>query len=198
MNLIFATNNQHKADEIKAVLPSHFTILTLKEAGIDIDISEPHPTLQENAREKAVTIFQLKKIDCFSEDTGLEVIALNGEPGVRSARYAGEDRSFQHNIEKLLHNLQGHENREAQFRTVICLLLNGREHFFEGVCKGRILAEQKGREGFGYDPVFVPDGADRTFAEMSLEEKSRYSHRSKAVAQLVLFLNNLNKTKKEI
>lgn len=198
MNLIFATNNQHKADEIKAVLPSHFTILTLKEAGIDIDISEPHPTLQENAREKAVTIFQLKKIDCFSEDTGLEVFALNGEPGVRSARYAGEDRSFQHNIEKLLHNLQGHENREAQFRTVICLLLNGREHFFEGVCKGRILAEQKGREGFGYDPVFVPDGADRTFAEMSLEEKSRYSHRSKAVAQLVLFLNNLNKTKKEI
>lgn len=198
MNLIFATNNQHKADEIKAVLPSHFTILTLKEAGIDIDISEPHPTLQENAREKAVTIFQLKKIDCFSEDTGLEVFALNGEPGVRSARYAGEDRSFQHNIEKLLHNLQGHENREAQFRTVICLLLNGREHFFEGVCKGRILAEQKGREGFGYDPVFVPDGADRTFAEMSLEEKSRYSHRSKAVAQLVLFLNNLNKTKEEI
>lgn len=198
MNLIFATNNQHKADEIKAVLPSHFTILTLKEAGIDIDISEPHPTLQENAREKAVTIFQLKKIDCFSEDTGLEVFALNGEPGVRSARYAGEDRSFQHNIEKLLHNLQGTENREAQFRTVICLLLNGREHFFEGVCKGRILAEQKGREGFGYDPVFVPDGADRTFAEMSLEEKSRYSHRSKAVAQLVLFLNNLNKTKKEI
>ena len=198
MNLIFATNNQHKADEIKAVLPSHFTILTLKEAGIDIDISEPHPTLQENAREKAVTIFQLKKIDCFSEDTGLEVFALNGEPGVRSARYAGEDRSFQHNIEKLLHNLHGTENREAQFRTVICLLLNGREHFFEGVCKGRILAEQKGREGFGYDPVFVPDGADRTFAEMSLEEKSRYSHRSKAVAQLVLFLNNLNKTKEEI
>lgn len=198
MNLIFATNNQHKADEIKAVLPSNFTILTLKEAGIDIDIPEPHPTLQENAREKAVTIFQLKGIDCFSEDTGLEVFALNGEPGVRSARYAGEDKSFQQNIEKLLQNLQGTENREAQFRTVICLLLDGREHFFEGVCKGQILAEQKGREGFGYDPVFVPDGADKTFAEMSLEEKNKYSHRSKAVAQLVLFLNNLNKSKEEI
>ncbi len=198
MNLIFATNNQHKANEIKAVLPSHFTILTLKKAGIDIDIPEPHPTLQENAREKAVTIFQLKQIDCFSEDTGLEVFALNGEPGVRSARYAGEDKSFQQNIEKLLQNLQGKENREAQFRTVICLLLTGKEHFFEGICKGRILAEQKGTEGFGYDPVFIPDGADKTFAEMSLEEKNKYSHRSKAVAQLVLFLNNLNKSKAEI
>ncbi|NTS43597.1 RdgB/HAM1 family non-canonical purine NTP pyrophosphatase [Flavisolibacter sp. BT320] len=198
MNLIFATNNQHKANEIKAVLPSNFTILTLKEAGIDIDIPEPHPTLQENAREKAVTIFQLKQIDCFSEDTGLEVFALNGEPGVRSARYAGEDKSFQQNIEKLLQNLQGKENREAQFRTVICLLLTGKEHFFEGICKGRILAEQKGTEGFGYDPVFVPDGADKTFAEMSLAEKNKYSHRSKAVAQLVLFLNNLNKSKAEI
>jgi XTP/dITP diphosphohydrolase len=198
MNLIFATNNQHKADEIKAVLPSHFTILTLKEAGIDIDIPEPHPTLQENAREKAVTIYNLKGINCFSEDTGLEVFALNGEPGVHSARYAGEDKSFQQNIEKLLQNLQRSENREAQFRTVICLLLDGEEHFFEGVCKGQILAEQRGTKGFGYDPVFVPDGAAKTFAEMSMEEKSMYSHRSKAVAQLVLFLNNLNKTKAEI
>ncbi|MBB1283695.1 RdgB/HAM1 family non-canonical purine NTP pyrophosphatase [Flavisolibacter sp. BT320] len=198
MNLIFATNNQHKADEINAVLPPQFEVLTLKEAGIDIDIPEPHPTLQENAREKAVTIYQLRGTNCFSEDTGLEVFALNGEPGVRSARYAGEDKSFAQNIEKLLHNLQGKEDRRAQFRTVICLILDGAEHFFEGACQGRILATQKGTEGFGYDPVFVPDGADKTFAEMSLEEKNRYSHRSKAVAQLVLFLNNLNKTKKEI
>ena len=198
MNLIFATNNQHKANEIKAVLPSHFQVLTLIEAGIDIDIPEPHATLQENAREKAYAIYRLKGLDCFSEDTGLEVVALNGEPGVRSARYAGEDKSFQQNIEKLLHNLQGKEDRTAQFRTVICLILDDKEYFFEGVCKGRILAEQKGTEGFGYDPVFVPDGANKTFAEMRLEEKSRYSHRSKAVAQLVLFLNNLNKTKKEI
>ena len=198
MNLIFATNNQHKADEINAVLPSHYEVLTLKEAGIDIDIPEPHPTLQENAREKAVTIYQLKGTNCFSEDTGLEVFSLNGEPGVRSARYAGEDKSFAQNIEKLLQNLQDKEDRRAQFRTVICLILDGKEHFFEGICQGRILAAQKGTEGFGYDPVFVPDGADKTFAEMPLEEKNRYSHRSKAVAQLVLFLNNLNKTKREI
>jgi XTP/dITP diphosphohydrolase len=198
MNLIFATNNQHKADEINAVLPPHFEVLTLKEAGIHIDIPEPHPTLQENAKEKAVTIYQLKGTNCFSEDTGLEVFSLNGEPGVRSARYAGEDKSFAQNIEKLLNNLQDKEDRRAQFRTVICLILDGAEHFFEGVCQGRILAAQKGAEGFGYDPVFVPDGADKTFAEMSLEEKNRYSHRSKAVAQLVLFLNNLNKTRKEI
>lgn len=195
MNLIFATNNQHKADEINAVLPSHYEVLTLKEAGIDIDIPEPHPTLQKNAREKAVTIYQLKGTNCFSEDTGLEVFSLNGEPGVRSARYAGEEKSFSQNIEKLLQNLQGKDDRRAQFRTVICLILDGKEHFFEGICQGRILATQKGTEGFGYDPVFVPDGADKTFAEMSLEEKNRYSHRSKAVAQLVLFLNNLNKTK---
>lgn len=197
MNLIFATNNPHKAQEIKAVLPPHFQVLTLQEAGIDIDIPEPHATLQENAREKAVTIYELKHTNCFSEDTGLEVFSLNGEPGVRSARYAGEEKSFQHNIEKLLHNLQDKEDRTAQFRTVICLILNGKEHYFEGVCKGRILAEQKGTEGFGYDPVFVPDGTDRTFAEMSLEEKNQYSHRNKAVAQLVLFLNNLNQTNKE-
>lgn len=198
MNLIFATNNHHKADEINAVLPAHYQVLTLKEAGIEIDIPEPHPTLHENAREKAGTIFKLKGTNCFSEDTGLEVFSLNGEPGVRSARYAGEEKSFQQNIEKLLHNLQDKEDRRAQFRTVICLILAGEEYFFEGVCQGRILAEQKGTQGFGYDAVFVPDGADKTFAEMSLEEKSRYSHRSKAVAQLVLFLNNLNKTKGEI
>ena len=198
MNLIFATNNAHKAEEIKAVLPAHFQILTLREAGIDIDIPEPHDTLQDNAREKAQTIYQLTQTACFSEDTGLEVAALNGEPGVRSARYAGESKSFQLNIDKLLHNLQDKEDRTAQFRTVICLILNGEEHFFEGICKGRILAEQKGTEGFGYDPVFVPDGADRTFAEMNLAEKNVFSHRSRAVAQLVLFLNHLNQTNKEI
>jgi len=198
MNFIFATNNAHKAEEIKAVLPAHFQVLTLQEAGIDIDIPEPHDTLQDNAREKAHTIYQLTQTACFSEDTGLEVFALNGEPGVRSARYAGEDKSFQKNIAKLLHNLENKEDRTAQFRTVVCLILDGEEHFFEGTCRGKILATEKGTEGFGYDPVFVPEGADRTFAEMSLQEKNQYSHRSKAVAQLVLFLNNLNQTKKEI
>lgn len=190
MNLIFATNNQHKVEEIRAVLPPDFTIKTLKEAGIDVDIPEPHDTLQENAREKASTIYQLTGTDCFSEDTGLEVFSLDGEPGVKSARYAGEDKLFQKNIDKLLSKLEGKEDRTAQFRTVVCLMINGKEHFFEGICKGRILAEQKGGEGFGYDPVFVPDGADKTFAEMSLEEKNVFSHRRKAIDGLVLFLNN--------
>jgi XTP/dITP diphosphohydrolase len=189
MNLIFATNNQHKVDEIRAVLPSHFSVITLKEAGIDIDIPEPHDTLQDNAREKARTIYDLTGTACFSEDTGLEVAALNGEPGVKSARYAGDDRSFQKNIDKLLQNLENKEDRTARFRTVVCLIIDGSEHFFEGVCRGRIIAAQKGTEGFGYDPVFVPDGADKTFAEMSLEEKNSFSHRRKAIDGLVLFLN---------
>lgn len=197
MDLIFATNNQHKVDEIRAVLPSHFQIRTLKEAGIDIDIPEPHDTLQDNAREKAVTIYQLTHTNCFSEDTGLEVFSLNGEPGVQSARYAGEDKSFSKNVEKLLHNLTGKDDRRAQFRTVVCLLLEGREHFFEGICTGRILAEQKGTQGFGYDPVFVPDGANKTFAEMSLAEKNEFSHRRKAIDGLVSFLNQYPRTKKE-
>ncbi|HET7899094.1 MAG TPA: RdgB/HAM1 family non-canonical purine NTP pyrophosphatase [Flavisolibacter sp.] len=198
MNLIFATNNQHKVDEIRAVLPPSFQIMTLKEAGIDIDIPEPHDTLQDNAREKAATIYRLTATNCFSEDTGLEVFSLHGEPGVRSARYAGDGKSFQKNIDKLLNNLNDKENREAQFRTVICLLLNKEEHFFEGICRGKIIAAQKGNEGFGYDPVFVPDGADKTFAEMSLAEKNRFSHRRKAVDKLVLFLNTINTPKKEI
>lgn len=197
MNLVFATNNQHKVDEIRAVLPSHFHIQTLKEAGIDIDIPEPHDTLQDNAREKAVTIYQLTGTDCFSEDTGLEVFSLNGEPGVKSARYAGEGKSFGKNIEKLLSNLTGKEDRSAQFRTVVCLILNGQEHFFEGTCKGRIIAEPRGIEGFGYDPVFVPDGTNKTFAEMTLTEKNQFSHRRKAIDGLVSFLNQFQETKKE-
>jgi len=189
MKLIFATNNQHKVTEIRAVLPSSFEILSLKEGGIDIDIPEPHDTLEANAREKAVTIYHMTNTACFSEDTGLEVEALNGEPGVRSARYAGEDQSFQNNIDKLLLNLKGQENRKAQFRTVICLIMEGNIEFFEGVCEGQIISEQKGGEGFGYDPIFVPNGAEKTFAEMSLEEKNQYSHRRKAVDKLVSFLN---------
>lgn len=192
MNIIFATNNQNKVAEIKAVVPPHITIISLKEAGIDIDIPEPHHTLQANAQEKAVTIFNLTGNGCFSEDTGLEVEALNGAPGVHSARYAGEDKAFDKNIDKLLTELSGQENRSAQFRTVICLkLANGSEHYFEGICKGIIINERKGSEGFGYDPVFVPEGASQTFAQMSLQEKNRYSHRRKAVDGLVAFLNGL-------
>lgn len=189
MKLIFATNNQNKVEEIRAVLPAYFEIQTLKEAGIDIDIPEPHATLEANAKEKAITIYHMTGTACFSEDTGLEVAALNGEPGVKSARYAGEEKSFQNNIDKLLHNLKNKENKEAQFRTVICLIIEGNIEFFEGICKGQIIAEQKGHEGFGYDPIFVPDGAEKTFAEMTMEEKNQYSHRRKAVDKLVSFLN---------
>lgn len=188
MKIIFATNNANKAEEIRNVLPASFEILTLQEAGIDIDIPEPHDTLEENALEKAKTIYQLANTACFSEDTGLEVFALNGEPGVRSARYAGEDKSFQKNVDKLLQNLQNEEDRRAEFRTVICLVMEGNIDYFEGTCEGKIIRTQKGTAGFGYDPVFIPDGATKTFAEMTMEEKNQFSHRRKAVDKLVRYL----------
>lgn len=192
MKLIFATNNQHKVEEIRHVIGNEFELMTLKEAGIDIDIPEPHNTLEANATEKSKTIYQMTGINCFSEDTGLEVAALNGEPGVKSARYAGDDRSFDKNIEKLLSKLKEKDDRSARFRTVISLLINGKETLFEGVCAGRIINEKRGNEGFGYDPVFIPEGSDKTFAEMSLEEKSHFSHRKKATEKLVAFLTTWN------
>lgn len=188
--LIFATNNQHKVAEIRAVLGNRFHIITLQEAGIDIDIPEPHDTLEANAQEKSQTIHRLTGQDCFSEDTGLEVPALNGEPGVKSARYAGDVRSFDANIDKLLGKLKGKTDRSARFRTVISLILGGEEYRFEGVCPGRIIDERKGNEGFGYDPVFVPEGSDRTFAEMSMEEKNKFSHRKKAMEKMIAFLSS--------
>jgi XTP/dITP diphosphohydrolase len=188
--IIFATNNRNKAEEIRSVTGNRFNIVTLEDAGIDIDIPEPYDTLEANAVEKATTIYRLSNTNVFSEDTGLEVEALNGEPGVKSARYAGDGRNFQANIHKLLENLQPHRNRKAQFRTVICLLWNGGQHLFEGICEGEIISEQKGEKGFGYDPVFVPAGSDKTFAEMTVEEKNRYSHRRKATDQLVAFLSS--------
>ena len=187
-NLIFATNNQNKVQEVRAVLGSIFNIITLKEAGIDIDIPEPHDTLEANATEKSKTIFEITRQNCFSEDTGLEVEALNGEPGVKSARYAGEDRSFDDNIEKLLSNLKPFENKSAQFRTVISLILDEKEYFFEGICPGKIIEERKGNNGFGYDPVFIPTGSDKTFAEMDMEGKNKFSHRKKAMEKLINFL----------
>jgi XTP/dITP diphosphohydrolase len=189
MPLIFATNNQHKVDEIRAALHGGLEILTMKEAGIDIEIPEPHHTLEENASEKSKVIYQLKNNDCFSEDTGLEVEALNGEPGVKSARYAGEQRSFDDNIDKLLDNLKGEENRTAQFRTVISLLLNGEEFLFEGICEGKISNERMGEKGFGYDPIFIPNGSTISFAQMSTEQKNEFSHRRKALDKLIDFLN---------
>jgi XTP/dITP diphosphohydrolase len=187
-NLIFATNNAHKVAEIQPLMPDFITIITLKEAGIDRQIPEPHPTLEENAAEKSGVIHDLTGLDCFSEDTGLEVDALNGEPGVKSARYAGEPVSHAANIELLLKNMEGKENRAARFRTIISLRWRGGHYYFEGICPGTIQMEKSGEKGFGYDPIFVPEGADRTFAQMNLEEKSKYSHRAKAVEKLVGFL----------
>jgi XTP/dITP diphosphohydrolase len=186
--IIFATNNKNKAAEIRMILGEQFDIITLKEAGIDIDIPEPFHTLKENAIEKAHVIYQLKKENCFSEDTGLEVEALDGAPGVFSARYAGEHATAEENIEKLLLAIEGMPNRKACFTTCICLILEGKQYFFEGKCQGTIAASVKGENGFGYDPVFIPDGYQQTFAELAPEIKSEISHRKKAVAQMVEFL----------
>ncbi len=188
MKLIFATNNQNKVKEIKAATGHRMDIVTLKEAGIDVDIPEPYDTLQENAETKARTIFKMTYENCFSEDTGLEVDALNGAPGVHTARYAGDQKSDKDNIAFLLKNLENNSNRSARFRTVIYLIYEGQHHSFEGVCEGQIAEKPSGEDGFGYDPIFIPDGDTRTFAEMSLEEKAKYSHRKKALEKLIAFL----------
>lgn len=192
MKLIIATNNQNKIAEIRNALTAGLEIVTLKEAGIEIEIAEPFDTLEENAREKATVIFSITKQNCFSEDTGLEVTALNGAPGVKSARYAGDEANNKKNIALLLQNMEGKEERSAQFKTVICLLLNNEEYLFTGICKGKIISIERGNMGFGYDAVFTPDGADKTFAEMNMEEKNKYSHRKKVLVQLITFLNNYN------
>lgn len=191
MKLIFASNNKHKIEELKAFAGAEIEIVSLREAGIDIDIPEPHDSLEENASEKSWTIHRLTGNDCFSEDTGLEIEALNGEPGVKSARYAGERRSFKDNIAKVLSKLSSETNRKARFRAVISLIIDGNETQFEGVCNGKIIYSPQGTEGFGYDPIFIPDGSKRSFAEMSIDEKNRFNHRTKAAAKLVAFLQNM-------
>lgn len=195
MQLIFATNNAHKVEEIQSAIGDSLEVISLRQAGIDIDIPEPHDTLEANASEKSATIHRLTGMDCFSEDTGLEVAALGGEPGVKSARYAGEDRAFEKNIDKLLQKLEGSADRRARFRTVISLLLGGREYLFEGICEGRILDAPRGTGGFGYDPVFAPDGDPRSFAEMNMQEKGDFSHRRKAADKLVQFLREYRPAK---
>ncbi len=189
--IIFASNNKHKAEEIRAILGEQFDIITLKEAGLEIDIPEPHETLLENAREKSTVIHRLTGMDCFSEDTGLEVEALNGSPGVRSARYAGEHANANDNLQKLLAEMKGIANRAARFKTVISLLLNGQEYIFEGDCEGTITDSASGTAGFGYDPVFVPAQYDQTFAELGIEVKSAISHRKKAIEKMTSFLGSL-------
>ncbi|HKH61563.1 MAG TPA: RdgB/HAM1 family non-canonical purine NTP pyrophosphatase [Flavitalea sp.] len=186
--LIFATNNANKVYEIQTAIGNLIRVISLSEAGIDIDIPEPYDTLEANASVKSGTIYNLTAKDCFSEDTGLEVEALNWEPGVKSARYAGEDKDFERNIKKLLQNLLHKETRQARFRTVISLIYKGHEYLFEGICQGKIIENKRGLLGFGYDPVFVPSGSNRTFAEMDINEKNLFSHRKKAADKLVLFL----------
>jgi len=193
--LVFATNNVNKIKEIKDVVGDRFDIITLKEAGLDRDIPEPHDTLEANASEKSRTIYQITRQSCFGEDTGLEVEALNGAPGVKSARYAGEGRNSEENIDKLLKELDGVENRAARFRTVISLIWEGQEYLFEGICKGKIKKSRGGYNGFGFDSVFIPENSMLSFAEMSLEEKNKVSHRKKAVEKLLEFVDGIYNNK---
>ena len=189
MKIIFATNNKNKVEEIKHLSHQKFQIFTLQEVGIEIDIPEPHDTLEANATEKSSTIYKLTNEAVFSEDTGLEVHALGGAPGVKSARYAGEGRNMQDNIDKLLAELKDKPSRTAQFKTVVSLIIDGKEYQFEGICKGHITHEMDGSNGFGYDPVFIPEGSNTTFANMDIAEKNKFSHRKKAVQKLIDFLN---------
>jgi len=187
--LIFATNNLHKLSEIQSIVGKNFTIKSLQEIGCTEDIPETAPTLEGNALLKAQYIYDRFGKNCFADDTGLEVEALDGRPGVFSARYATDGHDFEANIDKVLEELTGVENHKARFRTVIALILDGSVRYFEGIVNGKIISERKGVKGFGYDPVFLPDGHEQTFAEMPLDEKNKISHRARAVSKLVEFLN---------
>lgn len=188
MKILFATNNVHKLAEVEAVLGEGYRLLTPRDCGITEEIPETQPTLEGNALQKARYLYQRTGLDCFADDTGLEVEALDGAPGVRSARYATDGHDFAANNRLLLRNLEGQENRRARFRTVIALILGGEEHLFEGIVQGRIIDRETGSEGFGYDPLFIPDGCEQTFAQMSADEKNALSHRGRAVRRLAEFL----------
>ncbi|NGM63035.1 non-canonical purine NTP diphosphatase [Sphingobacterium sp. SGG-5] len=185
--LIFATNNAHKLEEVQAIIGDKFAIKSLADIGCEDDIPETGETFQENARQKTDYLFAKYKLDCFGDDSGLEIDALNGEPGVYSARYSGS-RDMEKNIDLVLERLEGKTHRAARFKTVISLFLNGKQHYFEGAIEGRIIAERRGGKGFGYDPIFIPEGYQQTFAEMSAEEKNTISHRAIAVQKLADFL----------
>lgn len=187
--LVFATHNLHKLEEIRNILKNH-EVLGLPDIGCHEDIVEDADNLQGNAKIKADYVTNNFHLDCFADDTGLEVEALGGAPGVYSARYAGEGCSYHDNVVKLLKALDGIENRKARFRTVIALNINGEQYFFEGIVNGKILTEEHGEGGFGYDPIFQPDGFDKSFSEMGMDEKNKISHRGRATAKLVEFLNN--------
>jgi XTP/dITP diphosphohydrolase len=190
MELVFATGNRHKLEEVEEILGEGFTLITPKDCGITEDIPEEQPTLEGNALQKARYIHAHTGKDCFADDTGLEVEALGGAPGVRSARYAGEDKNMEACMDLLLANLAENDNRRARFRTVIALILNEKEYLFEGVVNGTIRERRNGTEGFGYDPLFEPEGYDITFAEMDLSTKNAISHRGRAVRKLAEFLKS--------
>ena len=193
MKLLFATNNAHKLAEVQAVLGPEYELVTPRDCGVTEEIPETQPTLEGNALQKARYLRERTGLDCFADDTGLEVAALDGAPGVRSARYATDGHDFAANNRLLLANLRGAADRRARFRTVVALLRSGEEHLFEGIVEGRIIECERGCEGFGYDPLFVPDGFDRTFAEMSADAKNAVSHRARAVRRLADYLHGLEK-----
>jgi len=186
--LVFATNNAHKLSEVQHLLGDRFRLLSLKDIHLEDEIPEDYDTLEQNALQKARYIFDKSHLNCFADDTGLEVEALNGRPGVFSARYAGEGKNPKDNIKKLLQELNGVKNRKARFRTVVALIIDNQEYLFEGIVNGQIIESERGVDGFGYDPVFLPDGYSLTFAEMMLDQKNLISHRARAVGKLVEFL----------
>ena len=188
MKLVFATNNPNKLSELQALVPQGIEILSLKEINCNEELPETNPTLEGNALQKAQYVYQNYGFNCFADDTGLEIEALGGAPGVYSARYAGEDCKAEDNMQKVLTKLENEDNRNAKFRTVIALIIKGKETLFEGECSGKITKTKSGAEGFGYDPIFTPEGNEITFAEMSKQEKGAISHRGRAVANLVDYL----------
>ncbi|MGB7843785.1 MAG: non-canonical purine NTP diphosphatase [Salinimicrobium sp.] len=188
MKLVFATNNANKLKEVKALLPHHIELLSLQDIGCYEDIPETAETIEGNAFQKVDFVKKKFGYDCFADDTGLEVEALDGRPGVHSARYAGEDKSSEANIDKLMGELEDETNRQARFKTVIAMDLDGKQYSFTGICDGNIIFERKGEQGFGYDPVFKPEESSKTFAEMSLSEKAEFSHRARATRKLIEFL----------
>lgn len=192
LKIVFATQNPNKLQEIKAILPESIEITGLDHLGLNEDIPETQDTLEGNALQKARYVYEKFGVNCFADDTGLEAEALNGRPGVHSARYAGEGKDSNANMDKLLYELKNSDNRRAQFRTVIALIIDGEELLFNGIAEGEIIDEKRGKEGFGYDPIFVPRGYKETFAQMPLNEKNRISHRYKATKMLADYLMSLN------
>lgn len=189
MKIVFATQNENKLAEVQSMMPAGVELISLTTLGQEEELEETSSTLEGNAEQKAVFVYEKFGMSCFADDTGLEIDAINGAPGVYSARYAGEAKSAEANMDKVLQELSETSNRQAQFRTSICLVLEGEKHFFNGIVKGRILSSRQGEKGFGYDPIFAPEGEERSFAEMSQEEKNAISHRGRAIRALKEFLS---------